>query len=237
MSKPLLQLIQDLCTRSGLGKPSAVVGASDRQSQQLLGLANELVEELVNLYPWQELVSTADWVSTGVQLQGDIETLAPDGLLEIRNETFFDLTQRIQVFGPLSNTNWQARRALPATGPYYQYRIMQGFLYTNPAVPAGHNLSFEYKSSYAVIDSSGARKAAFTNDADTCVFADMLMLAGLRWKWRQEKRLDFASDQARFLQMARELSGADGTKRNLRLDGSNAQFQPGIYVPAGSWPV
>jgi len=237
MNKTLLQLIQEVTARTGLVKPVAVVGNQDKQIRQFLGLANELVEELVNGYYWQELSHTADWTSPGTKLQGELTTLAPEGFLEIRDGTFFDLTQRIQVFGPLSNTNWQARRALPATGPYYQYRVIQGELFTNPAVPAGHSLSFEYKSQKAIIAADASRKSSFTVDSDTCVFPDMLILAGLRWKWRQEKRLEFASDLARFNAMARQLSGADGSKSNLRMDGSNANFQPGIFVPSGSWNI
>lgn len=232
----LLSAVQEFCRRTGLTVPVAVTTSNDTQVLQYLGLANEVAEYLVQQFTWQDLVLQTTFTTVSGQDQGAITTLAPQGFLSIINETIFDRTQRIQIFGPLNAHQWQYRQALPASGPIYQYRIRGNHLLFNPNVPVGHTCAFEYKSSWIVANASGVPySATFQADDDQLALPEKLLILGLRWTWKKEKGLDYGEELSNFDKTCASLSAADGGKKILHMDQSPNEFQPAIVIPLGNW--
>ena len=237
----LLQIIQEFCARQGLSAPSVVVAAQDDQLSQLVGLANEVCEDLVRRHSWTDLQYEALFTSVAGEDQGAIADLAPNAFLKVTNETIFDRTRRLPVFGPRSPQQWQVLKAIPASGPYFQYRIQQGRLKISPAMPAGHVMAFEYTSSGIVLDNSApsgpVAKSYFTRDDDTFVLDKSLLILGLRWRWREEKGLPYAENFRLYEIAVAEAAGSDGTKPTLTLHDAATMAQPGIYIPTGNWNI
>lgn len=236
MASTLLQLIQATCKRSNLPVPTGVVMTSREATWlQLVEILNELVEELVH-FSWQMLKREAVFTSVNADNQGSIQVLAPF-CVRILNDTIYDRTRKLPIFGPKTAEEWQAFKALPMTNPYAMYRIMEGKLWTIPNLPEGHTIAFEYTSSAAVVDAEGTYKKAFTQDTDTCVFDDALLVQGLRYKFKAEKGFDYALDYERFMQTKKALLSSDGVKPVLHMDGVSKGIMPGIFVPIGNIPV
>jgi hypothetical protein len=233
----MLSVIRTFCDRAGVPAPSFVAGATNAQTIQLLSLLNEVIEDLCERWVWQVLVKETTFTTIAAEDQGAMSTLAPSGFLSILNETIYNRTLRLPVYGPIAATKWQALKALPNAGPFYKYRIRGDRLLFNPTAAAGHTCAFEYKSSFAVLASDSTLKDAATLDDDTFVFPERLLLAGLRWKWRSEKGLDYAQELDRFETMALGMAGRDGSAMTLSQSEGNSEFRPGIFVPAGNWTV
>lgn len=236
----LLQIVQEFCQRNGLTVPLIVMASQDDQLTQLVGLANEVCEDIVRRRSWTTLQYEAVFTSVAGEDQGEVAALAPNAFLKILNDTIFDRTRRLPVFGPRSPQQWQAIKALPMSGPYYQYRIQQGRLKVTPAMPAGHTMAFEYASEGAVQDNSTATptvKAFFTRDDDTFLLDKSLLLLGLRWRWKEEKGLPYMESFRLYEAALAEAMGADGTKASLTMSESAGMIQPGIFIPAGNWSV
>lgn len=234
----LLQLIQAFCERTALPRPLAVMASTDAQVVQLRSLLEEVIEDLVCL-DWTVLVREATFSTVNTEIQGAITTIAPFGFRAILQDTIYNRSLRLPVFGPLAAAKWQARKALPTTGPFYMYRIREGNLYFSPTPGAGNLCAFEYYSKLAVIPASSPPSATLVADSDTFLLDSKLLLAGLRWKWKSEKGLDYAEDFARYQSLLQTILGADGTKPALSLDMGNegSSMQPGIFVSPGSWPL
>ena len=234
----LLTVLQKFCVRTGLPSPVAAFGTDDAQTLQLIGLADEVLEDLCQS-DWQDLVREAVFTTVAGEDQGALTTLAPLGLLRIKGGTIFNRTLRLPLFGPLSDSRWQGLKALPTSGPFYKYRIRGGRLLFNPAGVAGHICAFEYISGNAVLHQDGSSGASFTSDSDTLAIADgeKLLLAGLRWKWRAEKGLDYAEELRRYEELRVSLLSADATKPVLSMDGGDDNLRPGIWVPGGNWNI
>lgn len=234
----LLEIIQTFTERTGLPRPASVFGSRDAQILQIRGLLNEALEDLTTRWQWEWLQRQALFTTVEGEDQGALTTIAPDGFGYILGETIFNRTLRLPVYGPLTPPQWQALKALPTTGPFYKYRIRGGRILFNPPGIAGQICAFEYISTWSVLDVDGTTyKTYFVNDGDTSIFADNLLIAALRWKWKEEKGLDYAEDFARYERMATDASGRDATKPVLKMDATYSDFRPGIFVPSGNWPV
>lgn len=236
----LLQLLQEFCQRQGLTSPQIVMSSQDDQLMQLVGLANEICEDLVRRHSWTALQFESVFTSVAGSDQGAISALAPNAFLKILNDTIFDRTRRLPVFGPRTPQQWQGLKALPMSGPFYQYRIQGDRLKILPDMPAGHTMAFEYASEGAVQDNTTAVptvKAFFTRDDDTFLLDKSLLLLGLRWRWKEEKGLPYAESYRLYEAAVAEAMGADGTKSPLSLSEGSGMIQPGIFVPAGNWSV
>jgi hypothetical protein len=198
-----------------------------------------LVDEIVNESKFNVITYEAVFTSIAAEDQGSMETLAPFGYQFAYLETFFDRTLRRPLYGPLNETQWQEIKALPNPGPFYKFRIRQDHLLLNPAPTAPlSTLAFEYASSWAVKDASGTPKAAITADTDTFVFPDRMLKRGLAYRWKETKGLPFQSDKDAFYNLLNNYIARDKVK--MRIDVSRTKqpdIQPGIFVPAGNWPV
>lgn len=234
MSATLLQLTQTFCMRTGLPAPVFVVGNTDAQIGQILALLSETLEDLRTNF-WEILRQEAVFASQAGTDQGELDVLAP-GFQRMVPDTFYNRANRLKIPGPLSPQQWQAMVTMPSTGPMYQYRIMEGHLHVYPPAIGGETFAFEYISDHCVLDAdSGDSKPFPTKDSDTFRIKDDLLLAGLRWKWKYEKGLEYGEDFRRYSELAVLAAGRDGSKPALSMEGAEFAPRPGILVPPGSW--
>lgn len=239
----LLQLVQEFCRRTGLPIPTQVVGNTDLTVVQFLALLNEVVEDLLALpagETWQAANKEAVFTTVAAENQGDLSTLAPFGFLGILNQTIYSRSQQLPVYGPISPAQWQQLKAVPASGPYYKYRIWQNQLHMYPAPEAGLTYAFEYASNYGILAVDGMTyKEMFSADTDSCILVPwMVLLRGLRWKWKKEKGLEYDEEFREYQILKLQAMGRDKTSPVLYGDSSlNDKITPGIFVPRGSWPL
>lgn len=234
----LLTVLQKFCTRTGLPVPTAAIGTNDSQIQQLIGLADEILEDLCQK-DWQDLTKEALFTTVAGEDQGSIHTIAPEGMLRIKAQTIYNRSLRLPIFGPITDSRWQSMKALPTTGPFYKYRIRGGRLLFNPVGIAGHTCAFEYISANIVQHADGSAASSFSADSDTLLLSEgeKLLTAGLRWKWRSEKGLDYAEEFRRYEELVASLCSTDATKPVLSLDNGDENLRPGLWVPSGNWNI
>ena len=234
----LLTVVESFCTRTGLSVPSSVIGSTNTQTRQILGLLHELVEEITSdSYTYSALQYQTTFTTVEGHDQGALSTLAPYGFKHIIPDTLWNRTANLQVLGPVSGPEWQNLLAQSYTGTCYRYRVMGGNLHLMPGVSAsaaGETIAFEYSSSYAIKDSGGTPKASFTADTDTFVLPEEILLLGLRWKWREEKGLDYGSLRESYNKLLGIHRAKEGTKRVVDMSRTGPQLAAGIVIPFGS---
>lgn len=233
----ILTLIQKVCQRTGLQSPATVLGSTDTRVLQLLGLAEEEINDLASRHDWQGLTREAVHVTIANEDQGDIETLDP-GFRYIRNNTVWDTTDKLPVIGPIDGQQWQALKAVANTGPRYQFRFRGNHLLVTPTPAAGHTWKFEYVQRYPILDVDGTtRKEFFTKDTDTFLIPDSLVLLGVRWRFMREKGLSYGELFQAYEMQVKDAMSRDGGHRRLFGDDMDRVLRPGIFVPSGSWPL
>lgn len=233
----LLALVKEFCGRRGLPVPNLVMAAQDDQILQIKGMLHQVLEDLNSRKMWQNVNKEFAFTSNGVEDQGVLQTLIPDFKWMV-NDTFWNRTHKLPVYGPRSPQEWQALKAVPMTGPFMQYRIMGGHLLLNGNFPAGESLVFEYAGEYMILDQDGVTyKQYYTNDNDTSVIKDSILLAGLTWMWKEAKGFKYAEDFRRYESLIADQAGHDKSATVLHMDGGAGQFEPAIMVPTGNWPL
>lgn len=236
----LLDVIRRFMERTGLPKPAFSIGNTDAQVAQILGLLEEATEELVmrNARGWQILTREAVFVTKAQEVQGSLSELAP-GFRAVTNDTLFNRTTRLPIYGPLLPMERQATKALQTAGPYYRYWIANDQLHLYPTPPAGQTIAFEYTSTACWSD--GQSPATYseypTTDTAICLFPKPVVIAQLRWRWKKEKGLEYAQDFDSAELLLNAAIAADGTRRVVDLGGTELVARPGIMIPTGSWPL
>ena len=156
---------------------------------------------------------------------------APTDMLAPINRTMWDRSRRWELIGPMSpqDDQWM-RSGITATGPRRRFRFLGRGVNTfriwpppttldSPAV-----LAFEYTSMNWAQDASGTPKARFTADADTCIFADDLMLMGVKWLWLQSKGMEYAAFRDDWMRQVEQAAATDGAS-------------PTLNMATGNWPI
>ena len=232
----LLSIVQQFVKPTNLTSPATVIGTTDPQIRQILGLLEEEGNDLKIRGDWEGLTNEATHTTIANENQGLITTIASNGYRSIKDGTFFDRSLRLPVFGPLSDQEWQALKALPVTGPRYQFRLRQGNLLVNPVPTAGNSWAFEYLSNNWITDTTGAiYKQYFTLDTDLVLLPENLLILGLRWRWKKEKGLEYAEDFRTYEAQVNKALGNDGGKKSLDMSGESTDAAPKAFIPAGSW--
>lgn len=234
----LLTIVQNVSRRLGLDIPPAVVGTTDPAVYQLQGLLEEIGTKLVADYNWQALRKATNWTAVAGADQGTLASRTGPGYKAVVAGTFWDFTLRRPIFGPISDQDWQMLQAFQPGGPLYQYRISGNRVQINPPMPVGDSLGWIWESEWWVADLNGvATGQTFTADSDIALLPENMLEVGLQARWNQEKGLPYAELQRDFQTMVDSNKAKDGTKQTLSLDRPSQRLVPGIFVPAGNWPV
>ena len=233
----VLTLIQDFTEKMGLPRPAALVGSQEKSVRQLNALLRETISDL-GKYGWSEQTLRFTWTALGAQDQGALTTifgLGYDGLIQ---DSLWNQTRRMRLYGPVPNTVWQALQTLPNAGPEFQFWISGGHLYVSPTLAVTDTLSAQYITKYTVLAVDGVTaKARVTADDDSLLFPDDVVTRGLEYKWRKQKgEAGWEDDYNAYIGLVANALTKDGAP-TLSLSRNNKGARPGIVIPAGSWNV
>ena len=233
----LLTIVQSVCPRVGLPRPTSAAGNPDPQIQQIVELANEEGQELAARHPWQALMKEATFTTVATEVQGNIFTIAGADFRYILNETIWNRSQRRPVFGPKSPADWQMLKAAFVNGPWNQYRIRGNNILFTPVPAAGQSCYFEFISAYWAAADGVGYADAWSMDTDTALLNERIMALGVVWRWRAAKGLEYAEDFAKYERDVQDAMARDGGKPTLNMDGDSGDLQPVVVVPVGNWTL
>jgi hypothetical protein len=215
MGAILLSTATDILNRVaaevGLDPVTDPYTTTDKDFRQMTYLLNIAGEELCQLYPWEALVKEHGIVTQDTDT-GDYDL--PDDFLYMINQTGWERSQSVQLYGPLSAQDWQylIGRDLVSQTIYASFRIMQGKFSIFPQPPPNNlDIHFEYICRCWVIDSSTGNTTTDKVDqgADTPLFDRTLISRMVKVKWLEAKNLDTTKAQADLDQAFRMLTSHD----------------------------
>jgi hypothetical protein len=93
-----------------------------------------------------------------------------------------------------------------------------------------------YYVSNEIITNGTANKTEFSADADVFKLSERLLTLGIIWRWRAQKRLEFAEDLANYQTALNEEIGRDKGSRIIAVGRARVPFGaemafPGIITP------
>jgi hypothetical protein len=116
--------------------------------------------------------------------------LPPDYVSTV-NRTHWDKSKRWEMLGPESPQQWEwLLSGYISTGPRIRWRLLGKYFQIWPGMNAGELLGFEYRSKAWAEAADGTPQNSFTNDNDTCIYPDRLMVLGTKLKYFEAKGFD-----------------------------------------------
>lgn len=231
----MLSTIQYFCRRQNLPVPSTVYGSTDTQVLQMLAILEEEGADLSGRGDWQGLTREATHTTVATESQGAITSIATDNFRYIKTDTFWDRTEILPVY-VINGPEWQQVKAISVTGPRHQVRLRNNLLISNPVPPAGNTWAFEYVSWNWILDNDGTTtKQYFTEDTDTFLLPDTIILQGLRWRWKKEKGMEYAEDFMTYEKMVADALSRDNIKGPVNMGRREYKPRPSVFIPDGNW--
>lgn len=233
----VLEIVQSVCGSIGLQQPNSLIGSSDIQTIQLRELLNEEGTELASRSSsgWQALVREASFTTIASEDQGAIKTIigTVNAYRLIINETIWNRTTKVPLYGPRTSRVWQGFKALTFAGPYGEYRIRGGHLLILPVPAAGNSCFFEYVTKNWLQSSDASeQRSQISHDEDEPLLDDEILRAGVIWRWKQVKGLDYSADFQKYESRVVDALARDGTKARLNLGGDTlADSRVPIAIP------
>ena len=107
------------------------------------------------------------------------------------NRTHWDKSKRWEMLGPESPQQWEwLLSGYISTGPRIRWRLLGKYFQIWPGMNGGELLGFEYRSKAWAESADGTPQNSFTNDNDTCIYPDRLMVLGTKLKYFEAKGFD-----------------------------------------------
>lgn len=225
----VLTCAQSAALRLSQTKPTSLF--SDVQfNMEMADLANEAAVEIAKAHDWQALTKLAT-------LTGDATTIAfplptdYDRMLiksQVHSKAF-----RTAMFTPARDLdNWLYLNDFLVTGTPGNWVILGAQMQIFPAMSAAETARFYYITNQIV---SGAQKG-FTADGDTFVLPERLLTLGLIWRWRSQKKLEYAEDMSNYeIALSEEISRDKGSRvitvGRQRMSSGVPQAWPGQITP------
>lgn len=232
----ILEIVQEASTRLGLSAPTSLIGSGDQTTKQMFSLLNESTKGISRAFSWECLQREASLTTVAAQDQGAISTLVPN-LKSIINDTIWNRTLKRPVFGPLSPQLQAQNKAFFQSGPWNQFYIREGHLWFYPQPVAGQSVYVQYISKAVGKAYAGTEINKFTLDTDIPFFDEELLILAIKWRFRRAKRFDSTDEKQDYEGCLNDLIARDGSKPVLSMDGTKYDIMPGIFIPAGSWPL
>lgn len=237
----VLQLVQEFCGKKTLPVPTAVIGNTDVGVVQIRYLLDETLREM-GKYKWNEQKIQTTFLTVASENQGTFSAILGPGFIgpdfdSLIFATMWDQTLRRPIFGPVSDEMWSNLQSFPASGPIYQFKVFGDSLHIFPAPPAGDTVYLIYQSKYPVADAAtGTPKAAITVDTDLFLLPDDVVSRSLDYRWKRQKGEPWEVDFNEYTDLLAKALNRTG-QPNIHLDSARFKLTPGIWVPAGDWPV
>jgi hypothetical protein len=199
----LLQVVKSVMDSNGW--PEVVISVSSSQDQnmrQAFALANKTLQDISFSKNWPVLMREHTFTTVAGQ---DLYDLPPD-FHHLVVPSAVNATQYYQLKGALTSIQW-FRLALNGgmNGGFNGYvNWASGFRivpfkkqFQIAPMPSGaYDMVFVYITSDIAATSDGTPTSRYTQDDDVSLIDETMVEAGLQWRWRQKKGLDYTAEIA-----------------------------------------
>lgn len=208
-------------------KPSSLFSTTDAFAMELADLANEAAADIAKAREWQKLkklaTMTGDGATIAFNLPDDYDRMLKKGQVHSKN------WQTANYCKVRDEDEWIYIQQTAITGTPGRWIILGGKFNVYPAIAVGEEAKFYYISNKVV----GGTATTFTTDGDTFVLPERLLTLSLIWRWRAQKRMDYAEDMANYeIAVSQEYASDKGTtvlkSGSQRVPSAAALAYPGV---------
>jgi hypothetical protein len=225
----ILSVVRDAATKLNQTQPSSVFSTTDTLAQQLVLCANETAEAVLNAHDWQKLTTLATLTGTGSSTAFDPPY---DYDRMVKKTNLHSATWQQVGFRPARDLdNWLYMTDTGILGTPGEWIVLGGQFQVTPAMPVGETARFYYVSNLIVAPNSGPNKTTFTADSDTFRLPERLLRLGIVWRWRADRRMEYAEDLQNYEIALSEEIGKDRGSKILTVGRRRVPYDVSVAYP------
>lgn len=194
----ILSVAQDAAVKLNRARPSSLFSPSLDVSfaAELLLAAKDTAESLVKEdHDWRDLTTLGTCQGDGATVSFPLATVAPGYERLIKTAKLHSLRFRNATFRPAKDLDeWLFIKDNLLVGSPGNWVLLDGSIQIFPAMPVTDTARFFYISNRYALSGGGIPQSAFLADTDTFVLDERLLRLGIIWRWRADKRLEYAED-------------------------------------------
>lgn len=203
----VLTACQEAAIELNQSPPSSLFSTTDKFAVEIRTQANKSAKAILKAYDWQKFTllktMTGDGVTTSFPLPADYDRM-PKKSSVLTSQFAMPLVKTTDVDEWLE---MQIRSFIAAPGKWI---ILAGAMQILPAPATGVEAKYYYISNLVV---SNGTKAAFNTDGDTFDLPERLLTLDMIWRWRAQKKMDYAEDMRNFeIALAEEMANDKGSR-------------------------
>lgn len=210
-------ILNRVAVEIGMNPVADPYSSNDPLFIQMRTLLNVAGEEMIQAYPWELMVKEAQ-ITTLSTDSGDYPL--PNDFLYMINQTGWERSQNVPLFGPLSPQDWQylLGRDLVTSTIYASFRLQEGLLRLFPQPPPdGLDIHYEYISKNWVLDPlTSSYRDSVNQPTDQPLYDKTLISRALKVKILEAKGWDSTKAQADLNQTFSFLTSQDKGAQVLR---------------------
>jgi hypothetical protein len=192
-------VLDNIPSTAGLDNTYSIVGTDVPQDTYVDEVTSSTALTTTQLSSATSVDGTVTFSKTIYPLPPDYET--------ITDNTHWDKTKHWQMLGPVDAQQWQwLKSGYISTGPRVRWRILGNTFQIWPPYNTQEYLGFEYRSRGWARSATNQVKNSFTQDSDTTVLDDSVLVLLTKLKYFQIKSFDTTAlqqDYTRYLNVAK----------------------------------
>lgn len=208
----VLTALQSAAVKLVSRKPTTFFQSTETLEVELCDLVNDVARDIADKGDWRDLTTLATFTGDGTTVSFDLPS-DYDRML-VGQEVHSNAWETWRYTRARDLNEWTDANTVTGYAHPGMWIILGGDFKTVPAIPTGDVAKFYYISSNIVTPATGSAKAAFTADDDSFVLDERLLTLGLVWRWRQQKRLEYAEDMETY---ERDLATAIARDKGARV--------------------
>lgn len=202
----ILSAAKSAAIRLSQQQPTSLFATTDTFSMEIADLATETAVAIAKAHDWQALTKLATLTGDGEAIAFNLPTDYDRMLIKSKVHS---IRFRTAVFRAARDLDeWLFFNDYLTTGTPGNWVILGGQMQIFPAMPVDETARFYYMSNQIV----AGNKTAFAADADAFVLSERLLTLGLIWRWRSQKRAEYAEDLSNYeIALSEEISRDKGS--------------------------
>lgn len=210
--RSILRIIQDAAPFIGLTVPSSVYSSADREHVELQAICNQAALMIAKAHEWEALKGQETYTGDGTTEDFDLPT---DYDRMLTKSQLWSSALETPLSHIISDDEWLRLDVQAFDFVVNAWIKYGGQIHIKPAPADGVTIRFFYMNSMFALDSGGAEKSIFENDADLWRLDDELLKLAIVWLWKQSKGFPYGEDMTNYEMRKEKLISSDKGSRIL----------------------
>jgi hypothetical protein len=231
----VLAAVQAAAIRIAGRRPTALFTSNDKLMIELADLVNETAVAVMKAHDWRKLTllktQGGDGTATEFLFPSDYDRMPIKGnIYSSRSQLPLDRAQDLD--------QWLEFQLTSVIGSPGVWIVVGNKLAIKPALATGESAKFYYISNLIVSEDEGVTftKTQFDADGQTFILPERLLTLGLIWRWKAQKKFEYAEDMTNYNVALGEEAGREKGSRIItvgrqRLPYDAQMAYAGIIVP------